>query len=225
VGVGDIVQSEGDAAAAPVTLTISAGGTGVSLRNDCADAARAGGAWPDNTEVNVMEYGADNCAGWTRVTTGTAGSWVRDEYLAGLPPPQARTTPGTAAAAPVDPALVDLKRWTVEVLDGAGRIALLSRHSPASAEQGFTLSSLEHLEGDMRGVVEQMNTAGPAASPGCMAARRSTIDSANVVVEMAKELHTSFEARSMDATEIEGLVTRYLTAQKESARLIAECRS
>src|SRR5262245_43366385 len=49
------------------SATISAGGTGVSLRSDCLDSARSGGGWPDGAVVTVTESGADRCSGWARV--------------------------------------------------------------------------------------------------------------------------------------------------------------
>lgn len=59
-------------------------GTGVALRDDCADEARysaRGEGWPDNTRVELIEEGADRCEGWLHVETGDEVSWVRREYL------------------------------------------------------------------------------------------------------------------------------------------------
>ena len=59
-------------------------GTGVALRDDCADEARysaRGEGWADNTRVELIEEGADRCEGWLRVETDDEVSWVRREYL------------------------------------------------------------------------------------------------------------------------------------------------
>jgi hypothetical protein len=221
--IGEIVQTAGSADAAAVTLRISAGGTGVSLRGDCADSARVGGAWPDNTSVDVVEYGSGRCTGWTRATTGSATSWVRDEYLQGLPPPEARTTPGVVSSSPGDPALAQLRGWTTRLLDGAGRIALLSRHSPGSSQAAFTLKSLEELQADMHALAAEIGGAAPPPTPACATPRRATIEAAGTVEELGKQLHTAFSTGSDDTAGLEALVARYLASQKESARLIGEC--
>lgn len=221
--IGEIVQTAGDATAETVTVTVVAGGTGVSLRNDCTDSARAGGAWVDNTSVDVTEYGSGRCQGWTRATTGSASSWVRDEYLQGLPPPDKRTTPGVSSTTPGDPALAQLRDWTTELLDGAGRIALLSRHSLGSAQQDFTLKSLTEVQEDMRTLATAIGAAGAAPSAACTAPRRPTIEAATAVGEMAKQLHAGFAEGTERASGLESLAERYLTAQKEAARLISEC--
>ncbi len=221
--IGEIVQTAGDAAAETVTVTIVAGGTGVSLRSDCTDAARAGGAWVDNTSVDVTEYGSGRCEGWTRVTTGSASSWVRDEYLQGLPAPENRTTPGVSSTSPGDPELAQLRDWTTELLDGAGRVALLSRHSPGSTQQEFTLKSLEELQDDMRTLATAIGAAGPASNAACTAPRRPTVEAANAVEELAKQLHTGFTDGVERASGLGTLAERYLTAQKEAARLVSEC--
>ena len=221
--VGEIVQTAGDAAATTVTVKVVAGGTGVSLRSDCADGARAGGAWVDNTSVDVTEYGSGRCQGWTRVTTGSQSSWVRDEYLQGLPVKENRTTPGVSSTTPGDPALAQLREWTTALLDGAGRVALLSRHSPGSAQQDFTLKSLDEVGDDMRVLAATIGAAGPAPSAACTAARRPTIEAANTVGELAKQLHTGFTEGPSRTSGLEALAERYVAAQKEAARLISEC--
>lgn len=219
--VGEIVQTAGDATAATVTVKVVAGGTGVSLRSDCADGARAGGAWVDNTSVDVTEYGSGRCQGWTRVTTGSQSSWVRDEYLQGLPVGDNRTTPGVSSTTPGDPALAQIREWTTALLDGAGRLSLLSRHSPGSTQQAFTLKSLEEVQDDMRVLASSVGSAGPAPTAACMAPRRPTIEAANAVGELAQQLHAGFaEGRT---SGLEELAQRYLVAQKEAARLISEC--
>ena len=59
-------------------------GTGVALRDDCADEARysaRGEGWPDNTRVELIEEGEGRCEGWLHVETEGEVSWVRREYL------------------------------------------------------------------------------------------------------------------------------------------------
>lgn len=221
--IGEIVQTAGNAAAETVTVKVVAGGTGVSLRSDCADGARAGGAWVDNTSVDVTEYGSGRCQGWTRVTTGSQSSWVRDEYLQGLPAGENRTTPGVSSTTPGDPALAQLREWTTALMDGAGRVALLSRHSSGSTQQDFTLKSLEEVQDDMRVLASNVGSAGPAPNAACTAPRRPTIEAANTVGELAKQLHTGFTAGAERTSGLESLAERYVTAQKEAARLISEC--
>ncbi|MCC6237875.1 MAG: hypothetical protein IT299_09915 [Dehalococcoidia bacterium] len=221
--IGEIVQTAGDATAETVTVKIVAGGTGVSLRSDCTDGARAGGAWVDNTSVDVTEYGSGRCQGWTRVTSGSQSSWVRDEYLQGLPAAENRTTPGVFSTTPGDPALSQLREWTTALMDGAGRVALLSRHSPGSTQQEFTLKSLEELQDDMRVLATGIGAAAPATNAACAAPRRPTIEAANTVGELAKQLHTGFAQGAERTSGLESLAGQYVTSQKEAARLIAEC--
>ncbi len=221
--IGEIVQTAGDASAAAVTVRILAGGTGVSLRSDCADGARAGGAWVDNTSVDVMEYGSGRCDGWTRATTGSTSSWVRNEYLQGLPPPDQRATLGVSSSTPGDPDLAQLRRWSIQLLDGAGRVALLSRHAPSSAEAPFTIASLTTLQEQMRALAAEITAAAPPASAACVPPRRSTIEGVNAVAELASQMRVDFAAGGGGAAKLEPLVQRYLTAQQEAARLIGAC--
>ena len=91
---------EGNAASV-ATLFVAAGGSGVAIRSECEDAARTGDAWPDGTEVRVMQIGADACEGWRLVFAGV-GSWVRKEYLSEEPPAAAPVVAsgGTGGTAP-----------------------------------------------------------------------------------------------------------------------------
>ena len=83
-----------------VALEIGAtGGRGVSLRSDCADGARIGGALRAGHPVELVSTGSGRCAGWTLVSYRTADgneseTWVRDAYLIETsPPPQATAPP------------------------------------------------------------------------------------------------------------------------------------
>lgn len=221
--IGEIVQTAGDASAAAVTVRILAGGTGVSLRSDCTDAARAGGAWTDGTSVDVVEYGSGRCAGWTKATSGSTSSWVRDEYLQGLPAPANRTELGVSSSTPGDPALGQLRGWTGRVLDGAGRIALLSRHAPTSTEAGFTLKSLEKVQEDMRVLAAEIAAAEAAPAAACAAPRRPTIDAANMVGDLARQLHVAFASGGGTPATMLPAVERFLATEQEAARLITAC--
>jgi hypothetical protein len=222
---GPIVQTTKTAAttgSAAVNAKISAGGTGISLRSDCTDAARAGGAWTDNTQVDVVEYGAGRCAGWTRATTGSVTSWVRDEYLAGLPAAGQRTPlakPGVAGS----PQVAQLHDWTTRIVDGAGRLALLSRHSPESQESQLTASFLEVIRDDMRTVATEIGAAAGSGVAACDAARRPLIDGANTLSDLAQRMRPAFVAGGEVPAGLEPLVGRYTSAQAEAARAIADC--
>jgi hypothetical protein len=76
-------DDDGDAAVAILRYIGNTGGSGVAVRNACAQDARAGGAWPDATEVLVLEVGSAGCDGWSLVSReGTSlESWVRNSYL------------------------------------------------------------------------------------------------------------------------------------------------
>lgn len=218
---GAIVQTSGgaEAGSSAVTARVLAGGTGVSLRTDCADAARAGGAWPDNTEVDVVEYGSGRCAGWTRATTGSVTSWVRDEYLQGLPAAGERTAPARPGAG-VAPQFEQLRSWTSRMQDGAGRLALLSRHSPDSMESNLTGTFIEAVRDGMRTLVEDISEAPPGA---CDGARRPLSDGANALADLAQRMRPAFAEVREVSPGLESLVARYAAAQAEAARLIGEC--
>ena len=72
----------------PLTMRIAAtGGSGVAIRSDCADDARAGGALAEGTLVTVAARGEAACFSWTFVElpiadgSATQQTWVRDAYL------------------------------------------------------------------------------------------------------------------------------------------------
>lgn len=57
------------------------GGLGVSIRSDCATNARAGGAWAESTEVQILQRGEGRCEGWSLAAVNGATSWVSQRYL------------------------------------------------------------------------------------------------------------------------------------------------
>ena len=76
------------------------GGTGVSLRSDCTDAARSPGAWAEGTGVTVLQVGAGDCAGWLVVRSGEVASWVREAYLVSGDDSVVASTSGGGATTP-----------------------------------------------------------------------------------------------------------------------------
>ena len=57
------------------------GGLGVSLRSDCATDARIGNAWPETTEVQLLQLGEGRCEGWSLAQVDGVTSWVSQRYL------------------------------------------------------------------------------------------------------------------------------------------------
>lgn len=58
------------------------GGVGVSLRDECLDSARRGGAIPERSEVTLIRNGTDGeCEEWSQVLSASGATWVRDRYL------------------------------------------------------------------------------------------------------------------------------------------------
>ena len=84
------------------------GGTGVSLRSECENAARTGGAWPEGQQVTVVGAGTNACTGWVLARLGNTESWVRASYVseskpepaAGPPPAPVTPTPPIATRTP-----------------------------------------------------------------------------------------------------------------------------
>ncbi len=59
-------------------------GDGVSLRDDCADAARfsaPGEGWPEGQAIEVIEIGSGRCEGWLLAQVDDVASWVREDYV------------------------------------------------------------------------------------------------------------------------------------------------
>lgn len=111
-------DDEGDDDATVSRYIGNTGGSGVAIRDACAQDARAGGAWPEATAVLVLEVGAGGCDGWSYVARegSSTESWVRNAYLvterplvtASRPPSNsstpAPTVPPTSTTAPPTPA-------------------------------------------------------------------------------------------------------------------------
>ena len=65
-----------------VLFVANTGGTGVSLRTRCEDAARiAGPGLKDGTEVAVTTVGSGSCSGWALVDAAGTTTWVHLSYL------------------------------------------------------------------------------------------------------------------------------------------------
>lgn len=116
---GDSAVATSDDDDATVSRYIgNTGGSGVAVRDACAQDARTGGAWPEATAVLVLEVGAGGCDGWSYVARegSSTESWVRNAYLlterplvtASRPPSSSSTPPRTASptstSAPPTPA-------------------------------------------------------------------------------------------------------------------------
>ena len=97
--------SETSSPSSALAFEISAtGGQGVSLREECTDAARSDDGLPEGEPVSIVLRGVGDCAGWTLVSPDDAAAttWVRDHYLVARPAPGAGPavagTPAIAAA-------------------------------------------------------------------------------------------------------------------------------
>lgn len=106
--------SNGSAAATvPTRYVGNTGGAGVAVRDACAQTARSGGAWPEATEVLVLEVGVENCDGWSYVARegSLSESWVRNSYLmtqrpvlvVARPPTSTPTNPPSSTSTPPTP--------------------------------------------------------------------------------------------------------------------------
>jgi hypothetical protein len=221
---GAITQTAGGSTgnAETTSVRVAAGGTGISLRSDCTEAARSGGAWTDNTQVTVVEYGSGRCAGWTRASTGGTMSWIRDEYLDGLPPAGQRSNP-VAPAVTASPRTEQLHVWTVKILDAAGRVALLSRHAPESMEAASTATFLGHTRDGMHALAAEITATGPSGVAVCNGARRPLIEAANALADLAQRMQPVFSDGADPPSGLDALVTRYASAQSDAGRLIADC--
>ena len=65
----------------PVRFIGGTGGDGVALRDECEDGARLDGAWPEGTEVVLLQRGTGSCFTWSYVRSGDQASWVKNAYL------------------------------------------------------------------------------------------------------------------------------------------------
>ena len=79
----DAPIDDGDAPVLVQRFIGNTGGSGVAVRDACAQDARAGGAWPQASGVLVLEVGTGGCDGWSYVARDGSSdeSWVRNAYL------------------------------------------------------------------------------------------------------------------------------------------------
>jgi len=196
------------------------GGTGVSLRSACADEARLDGAWGDGVELTVVEFGSDECAGWTYLSDGITESWVRDEYLVDLTDAPAGAEGGAGVE---DPLEGPLRRWTEQLLDGSGRASLLARHVPDSDEAPPTAAFLRDLAGDMQGLETALATAQPFALPACELARTRIGDAAGDLEALATSMARFFDGSTQDTAETTAAADRYLASQGQAAIAVNDC--
>ena len=88
-----VIETSGTAAPRIWWLIGNTDGDGVSLRDECSDDALVSeiGGWSDGAEVDLLEEGSGECAGWLKVQADGVTSWVREEYVvqwvAGSPSP------------------------------------------------------------------------------------------------------------------------------------------
>jgi hypothetical protein len=217
---GSLVPQSGGEGGSP-TSDVRIGNTqnqGVSLRSDCADGARSGGSWADNVQVQVVEHGADRCSGWTRVKSGSTVSWVRNDYLVGLPPPSAPLAEG---GEPPSPVALEFRGWVSRLLDGAGRVALLSRHPPGSKEAGLTSTFLERVSEDMRTLSRQVGEAPPGIA-GCEQARVEISQAAGQLADLSLTVSRYIKGEA-DSSALTSATDRYIGAQEQLARSISAC--
>jgi hypothetical protein len=80
------------------------GGLGVSLRSDCTIEARLANAWPESTQVQLLQLGEGRCEGWSLAEVNGVTSWVSQHYLTSDAP----AAPTLLASAPAPtPAATD----------------------------------------------------------------------------------------------------------------------
>lgn len=100
---GAVESATASKAGPQVMFVANTGGTGVSIRARCEDAARlAGPGLKDGTEVTITTVGSDQCAGWAQVDAAGTTSWVHLSYLSPEKPAavSAVSAPAPRAAAP-----------------------------------------------------------------------------------------------------------------------------
>ena len=100
------------------------GGSGVSHRDDCREAARTGEAGlAEGQRVLREARGINRCEGWSVVRAGGRQTWVSNGYLSEIPPraPAPRATPTPAqAACEIEDAASRVVAGTVLVLRADG---------------------------------------------------------------------------------------------------------
>lgn len=211
------LQAEEATPAAGGTASIgNTGGTGVSLRSGCTDDARVPGAWADTVVVTVIEFGTDACAGWTFAAGEGIESWVRDEYLLGLVPPE-------DGAVAVDPRTARLQGWTTRLVDGSGRVTLLARHLPGTEEAAPTVTFLRRLAGEMSALALELSAAPPFEAPACDLALAQLATAAGDLEALSRNVASFFETPSADTEAIEQSADAYIESQGAAVSAVSAC--
>ena len=131
--VGDAADEGSETSSPPAALAfeISAtGGQGVSLREECADAARSDDGLREGEPVSIVLRGVGDCAGWTLVSPDdtAATTWVRDRYLV------ARSAPGVDPAVTGTPAIAAAPRPPASTPTATPTATLEPSPTPAPVE-------------------------------------------------------------------------------------------
>ena len=151
----DAPTDEGDAPVLVQRFIGNTGGSGVAVRDACAQDARAGGAWPQASGVLVLEVGTEGCDGWSYVARDRSSdeSWVRNTYLvterpaavvSRLPTTTPTSPPATSTNTPPTPAPTQAPNHLPADLDFAEPAQL--RRDPARPDQHPLGPALEHLD-------------------------------------------------------------------------------
>jgi hypothetical protein len=193
------------------------GGTGVSLRSDCADDARTPGAWADTVVVTVLEFGTDTCAGWTYVAAEGTETWVRDEYLVGLAPPDEEGSTGE------DPRTARFRDWVTRLVDGSGRLTLLARHVPGTPETEPTVAFLRGLAEEMEALALEVRAAADLEDAACALAQEQVASAAADLETLSRNVASFFEGPLADASAVEQSAEAYASAQNEAADAVNSC--
>jgi len=118
------------------------GGTGVSLRSDCAEAAREPGAIADGVEVTVLQIGSGDCEGWFVVRAGEVASWVSETYLVeGEGTGASTVASGTGSAASSNPGATS--GGTTTSVPAASTPKPAATKAPAPALPAFEFTALD----------------------------------------------------------------------------------
>jgi hypothetical protein len=200
--------------------TIRAGGTGVSLRSDCLDAARSGGAWADGAVVTVAEIGADRCTGWSRVTLAAVTSWVRTEYLVASADASSSTAPAAASGGVGR----DLRPQVASLRETAWRVALLLRSTPGTGNGVMAPVYLEMAALKARELGTEVRSTPADALPNCAPARTRLVSAAGELERLANVAKAFFESPGPDGI---GSTTRavdtYINEQAALTSVLGAC--
>jgi len=198
-----------------VAVIGNTGGTGVSIRETCVQSDRTGGTLPEGAEVAVLNFGAEECEGWSQVASGEIVSWIDNQYLTGLPGLGGPDAPAQDA---------EVRAWLDGIVDGAGRIASVSRGPGISMSLPLSATYLDHVREDAEALRIQID-ATPQAIPACEQARAPLTAAAATIASLAGQLAAVFRGwPDTDVTpEIESLVEQYIDQQTTAARQVEQC--